>query len=344
MEDVNSISSSHLLFEPELFGLAASQYRYFASLILLPTVGFVFLYLLGRPLTKLPLIEADPDYSPPRWVLPVFAVGALFAASLSLSIGFFLTQFAATPFDTEFLQSYQKIRTLALSDTHEPLKSADLVISDYDGYSNFYIYVNGYHLFSSEVNCMMVYQCNSGLGGSSDLALIDSLNIRDPSLRHIHQLYPLPHTEAVLGFLIAGGNYIDIFSGNSGKGDCRLSFSLILTFNSFTAVYEGHITSDVGNSTVSHIDPHHTVEVFDSGGTTFALSNNNIIDPYLTMAADPSYRLCERIRITLELAKTALPTQVTDIKQWTKWASDRLLTTYQDITNQNAHGQRAETH
>ena len=155
---------------------------HFASLILLPTLGFVFLYLLGRPLTKLPLIEADPDYAPPRWVLLVFAIGALFATSLSLSIGFFLTRFTAAPSDVEFLQSYQKVRPLEIQNAHEPLKAADLVISDYDGYSNFYVYVNGYHLFSSEVNCLMIYQCKPGLTGKSGLVSLDSLNIMEGSL------------------------------------------------------------------------------------------------------------------------------------------------------------------
>jgi hypothetical protein len=106
---------------------------------------------------------------------------------------------------------------------------------------------------------------------------------------------------------------VDIISGNSGKGDCRLAFSVILEFESSKTAYAATIASDVGNSSVTHTDDHHTNEIFHSGGKTFALSDDNIIDPYLTMAADPSYRLCERIRVQLNLDKTLLPVQLTDI-------------------------------
>jgi hypothetical protein len=342
MGDVASVSSPDLFFEPELLGVVASQYRSFAALILLPTLGFVFLYLLGRPLTKLPFIETDSDYSPPRWVLPVFAIGALFATSFSLSIGFFLTRFTTGPSDVEFLRSYHKTRNIDLQSTRETIKGAHVLITAYDGASNFYIYVNGYHVFSSEVNCLMKYQCKPIIQDNTDAAFVNASRIVDYSLRHIHQLYPLPHTGSILGFLIEGTNYVDIVSGNSGRGNCDLAVSVNIEFNTFTSINAVHITPEMGSSSLTQTDNQGTLEIFNSGDKNLSPSDNNNIDPYLTLIAEGSYRLCERIRFKLDLNSRSLPTQLTDIKQWTKWVEDRAIASNKEIRNQKPYDQITE--
>jgi hypothetical protein len=84
------------MFDPTLFGVASSQYLHFASLMLAPTLGFVFLFLLGLPLKKIPGIDLG-DYSPPKWLVPIFALSSLFVISCSTSISFFLNFLSESP-------------------------------------------------------------------------------------------------------------------------------------------------------------------------------------------------------------------------------------------------------
>ena len=54
------------MFEPELFGVEAAQYRELAVVLFTPTVGFLFLYLLNRPLKSLPLVDVPLNFTPPK--------------------------------------------------------------------------------------------------------------------------------------------------------------------------------------------------------------------------------------------------------------------------------------
>ena len=66
---------------PQLFGLGQNWYFEAARAMLIPTLGFCFLCLLDLPLKSLPILNVE-DYSPPRWLVPVFALGSLFLLAL----------------------------------------------------------------------------------------------------------------------------------------------------------------------------------------------------------------------------------------------------------------------
>ena len=70
------------MLDAELFSVPASTFISYASWLAFPTAGIALLYLLGRKLTRLPFIDVGPDYTPPRWVLPILTIGLLFAVSL----------------------------------------------------------------------------------------------------------------------------------------------------------------------------------------------------------------------------------------------------------------------
>jgi hypothetical protein len=64
--------------------------------------------------------------------------------------------------------SYQILRRLTIQPGE--LLSATVAIQHYDGTSDFGIYVNGYRLFGSSSNCVMVYQCKKASDSGAKIA------------------------------------------------------------------------------------------------------------------------------------------------------------------------------
>jgi hypothetical protein len=279
------------VFDAELLGFTATQYWQFASILLTPTLGFVFLFLLNRPLKKLPFIDTGDDYQPPRWVLPVFAISSLFLASLSVSISAFLLFMNSHSSDETFLKSHQLERTLEIPADHGPLRLASLIVENYDGYSNFDVFVNGYMAVSSETSCAMLYQCNNdAFTMSSSEAKVAT---RYGSMHNLAKINNLPLQISLAKYIMPGENHIDIVSVNSGIGDCRVTFSISLEFSSSKVTRDVFILPLPDNS-IKKMDG----DVFDSYGSL----PTKLIEPYFTRAADVSYMLCQRIRYTFTLS------------------------------------------
>ena len=60
------------MFDPDILGWSAAAFLTFAQTVLTPALGFLFLYLMRLPLTKLSFVPESAKYKPPRWVLPLF--------------------------------------------------------------------------------------------------------------------------------------------------------------------------------------------------------------------------------------------------------------------------------
>ena len=220
------------MFDAELLGFTATQYWQFASVILTPTLGFVFVYLLNRPLKRLPLIDAGDDYQPPRWVLPVFAISSLFAATLSISLSAFMLLTVSRSSDSTFLRSYHLERSLEVPEDYGPIRIATVTLKQYDGYSNLDLFVNGYMAFSTETSCAMLYQCNDEASAVSVEENYKQVTMRYGSMHSLSVTNTLPLNVDLTKYLQSGQNHIDIVSVNSGIGDCALTLDLKLTFNS----------------------------------------------------------------------------------------------------------------
>ena len=193
-------------------------------------MGFCFLYLLGRPLQKIPLIEADSEVPTPKWVLPMFAVGSLLLLSFSFSAALFLDLLRSNPNVEHFIRQYHKEIQLYSTKPGDKVNDISFSLDKFDGYSKFYAYINGYRLFSSEVNCLLDYQCLPYSEETSrQVDSIKSLDLKSVSLHFIKNPFYLPHRESILHFLVPGKNKLDLISINLGKGDCNISFTVTVS-------------------------------------------------------------------------------------------------------------------
>ena len=134
------------MFEPEALGLSGPQFQQFAAALVTPALGFLFLYLLGLPLKKMPFFEVIEDYKPPAWVLPLFALGSLLALSSLASAAFFLNYFQSNSDIGSFLAAFFYVYRIETPANKDQIEQAYFTLNDYDGYSNFRILVNGYEL------------------------------------------------------------------------------------------------------------------------------------------------------------------------------------------------------
>src|SRR3954454_19544012 len=131
-------------FDSTIIGVSSTELRSFCTAMLTPMLGFLFLYLLGRPLKKIPIIDVDSDYKPPRWVLPAFALGSTFMVSVAFSCSIFLITLKSRPSAEVFLQQYERSFDLTNSKLSQPMSSATLQLEDYVGASTLHFFVNGY--------------------------------------------------------------------------------------------------------------------------------------------------------------------------------------------------------
>jgi hypothetical protein len=301
------------MFEPEVLGLSSSQYQQIAISFVAPTLGFLFLFLLGLPLKKIPFVDVIEDYTPPTWVLPLFALGSLFALCLFGSITFFANYFTEYPDDRHFLAQFIKKRTLNVPADVGKLEAASITLNDYDGSSNFRFYVNGYRMLGSSSDCLLSYQCKPPNPQSeADLQTTRSQHLKDRSFHHIHSLHSLPHTEAILDHLVQGNNFVDLVSENSNLGDCKIDAVISLSFAKADSAAKTNLYFRI------KIEPDMEKEVEPDGGTNVedkffsygrvATGEGNVpdfIDPYGTRWSDGTDRLCERVRVSIDLSQDA---------------------------------------
>jgi len=260
-------------------------------------MGFLFLFLLGQSLTKLPFIDAGEVYKPPKWVLPLFATSSLFGTSLALSFIFFLLVTPLRSSDTIFLNQYQVQRSLVPPPSHGPLRAAEIILEEYDGDSNLDIFVNGYIVFSSERDCMMNYQCTNN-SESIDFSGTYAEVPKYGYLHHLGKLSPTPNSISIEERILPGFNSIDVVSVNSGVGDCRVTLSINLRFESGEVVRSVRILPESGIAQEAQAMNLHSIDIFPSYGRS---GGERLIEPYLTYNANVSYMLCQRIRYQFTL-------------------------------------------
>ncbi|MDE8762598.1 hypothetical protein PZB21_25840 [Rhizobium sp. CBK13] len=286
------------MFEPELFGIAASRYADFGLSLLTPLLGFLFLYLLRLPLKKLPIIGGDVNYTPPKWVLPLFANGTLFAAGLSLSIAYSLTQTRVEPDQTDFGLNFEE--HIQYKPDIGPITGIEYSLDDYDGLSDFRLFLNGYRLFGTSSHCMLNFQCRHAddLGAKARFALAKPEDLADLSFRHVRELRPLPVSDDVSDYLVPGRNTIDVFVGNSGVGDCSVLATLHFRGKNAVRSLKLIVSDDPASQRIQQS----TASDYDA--YTFASSQDptapDQLIKYSTYADNPSYRICERIRVTFD--------------------------------------------
>jgi len=284
-------------FDAGLFGVPAAQFRELALALVTPTLGFVFVFVLARPLKKLPFIEVADDYVPPTWVVPIFACGSLSIMTFCFTTAFCLSLLSGNPAVNDFMTQYH--RNIPLDIPSGRLTSALITIDDYDGYSSFRIFVNGYRVFSSTSHCRLLFQCRPY---SQDLARhfneFRRLSVNYKTIHHLEDSFSIPHSEDIGNLLIAGKNTIDFQAVNSGVATCRLTISLKINSDFQRTIA---ITPDPWKPI--KIDPAAIVQEFDTGTNA---GEGDEIPVYRTNNRNQSYRLCERIRLEFTLNSNQL--------------------------------------
>lgn len=310
-------------FVPEVFEISSERLFSLSGSVLAPALGFLFLYLLRLPLHKLPLIDAPPDWKPPRWALPLFALASTAIVVFSAALGLALELIPDIPPSAEVSDHFGIIRDVDVADM-AVVKSIAVSVSDYDRESDLRIIANGYIQFSTSTNCMMSYQCRPA---TAEVPLEAKQIFEGPALKYVSlyrvkQRYILPINLDVTNFFVPGANFIDIISGNSGVGNCRVQLAVSM---SDAAGITKHFEISISDSESEHLDLRSAAkpeEVFFSEYKTPSANSEPGIHPvYRTLEANPSYRLCQRIRMFVRLSKTQLSWR-TDA-MWVRWAQDR---------------------
>src|SRR5215204_689596 len=136
------------MFEPEILsGVGASRLLEISLSLVTVTAAFLFLYLLGLPPLKTLLgfikqeahAENLKGFEIPRVILPTFALGFLFISVALFSCGLTLWVIGQDIDASDYESSFGVIRTTNLSDR---VQRVLLTINEYDGISNFGVYVN----------------------------------------------------------------------------------------------------------------------------------------------------------------------------------------------------------
>ena len=233
--------------EAELFELQLEDWKTLASLLFSPAVAMVAIYLFGVDLTKLPFIPAEIPYRPPVSFVRAAAILLSFLFTLSMSVWLTLRVYAGPLPDVESFM-HQFFRALSSEEVQWQsqanavgVNKGRISLLEYDGYSDLRVYVNSVRIFGTHIDCMLVSQC---------------------SLLPIHREFSLNSNST---------NYIEIFSNNSGIGDCNVSLGVELfapSGGSFSNVF--HVTSERSDS-----------------------------HRYETIPEYSSYRTCDQIRLVI---------------------------------------------
>jgi hypothetical protein len=221
--------------DASFLGISSSEFLQVAGALLTTTAAFVFLFLLNVPIKKLPLFAEYSNYEPPSWLVPWFAGVSLLLLTASASSGLFLRYLHSTPSETDFLaQYYETLTPFEIPDGYGALVNANMTITTAEG--NFGIYVNGWRVFSSEVNCGLEFLCKTDAEWLRNeqrwRAEIDSLPELWDTYYTKNVLYRLPYTLSIMQWLVPGDNFIDIHTASPGMGACNLEGRLALNFQS----------------------------------------------------------------------------------------------------------------
>jgi hypothetical protein len=285
------------VFDPEILGWPSLSWASFAQSMLTPALGFVFLYLMGLELTKLSWVPGDAKYKPPRWVLPLFAQGSVFAIVAAFS-GYLFANYLKEP-DLAAEVKPELFLTRELTPA-EPLSDVTVSLRAYDGFSHFRVFVNGYHVFSTTRDCVATFQCKpqgdevavreiaafymntSGRGSVYDLGRMNRLG-EQISLKH---------------YLVAGRNHIDVISENAATGGCELTAEVALkTAQPQPKAHVLHIRNLHGGSNPAPVGQLQPEETF------LARAGSSLGKSHERRGA-----VCERIRVALTLTEAQAAT------------------------------------
>jgi len=310
-------------FAPEIFGVSSDRLFAISGALVTPALGFLFLYVLRLPLASLPGIETPSDWKPPRWVLPVFALISTAAVVFTAATGLTLEVAPARPPLDEVNGHFALLRDVPTAD-FKAVRSIVVSVDDYDGASDFRVISNGYVQFSTSTNCLMNYQCKASDAALSPeaISMLNGPPLKYPSLFRVKQFFRLPVRLDVTNFAAPGSNFIDIIVGNSGIGDCRLAISVSLSDGgAVKRTFTLSISDGVGGGVSLRADAA-AMETFFSVSKPQASALAPAVHPiYRTFEADPSFRLCQRIRLIIPLSADQLAWRSGE--EWTRWAQDR---------------------
>ena len=290
------------MFEPEILGFAPSTLWSLAQALITPALGFVFLYLMGLPLTKLFFLPDRTEYSPPKWVLPLFAHGSLFTLVAIVSTNVFLNRAHEGDLTAAINSQLMLTRELETSDS-QPTK-VTAIVNRYDGFSHFALFANGYHLFSSDRDCVTTFQCTSDAKEAKKNAdEFKKYRKKGGSLYEMNVTNSLPHEIVLNHYLAQGNNYIDVISENSGTGSCEFNLEIrLLQEQGNESRYSISIRPlhDVpGAEDPKATSPLAAEEIFYSGGP----ASGETVSRYQTSTFERRNTVCERIRIAMKLTE-----------------------------------------
>lgn len=215
------------------------------------------------------------------------------------------------------------IRDVRISNL-DAVKSVMVSINDYDRESDLRIITNGYVQFSSSTNCIMIYQCQpANAEFPQDAKLVfGGLALQYISLFRVRQRYSLPLHLDVTNFLIPADNFLDIISGNSGVGSCRVSVSISISdVSGAKKNFDILILDAEGQRIDLRADAQPQETFYSVDRPPGSISEPTMHPVYRTLEADPSYRLCQRVRMVMPITKDQLSWR--SQQAWVQWAQDR---------------------
>jgi hypothetical protein len=288
------------MFGPEIYGISSATLLAYSQALLTPAAGFVFIYLLGLPLKEIAQLP-KVNYTPPAWVVPVFANVVFFAFVLTGACAAFLNFWHENSFAANIKTELFLERTLDLS-AKQPTRLS-VVLRSYDSFSGFSIVANGYHVLSSNRDCATSFQCTAD-AAKAKIALEEFIEKRKSggSLYELDRTNSLPHEVALNHYVHIGQNHLDIVSENSGTGSCEVQFDLVvaddenreqfaLKIYPYRAAREGQEPKRKG--------PLSREEDFYSGGSV----SGSRVERYNVSATERPYVVCERLRVAFTLSE-----------------------------------------
>jgi hypothetical protein len=283
---------------PQLFGLDQDWFVESARILLIPTLGFCFVYLLGLPLKSLPVLKVE-DYNPPKWVVPLFALGSLFVLMLfsAISVSMYIRKEPASA--EAFRSSYHVVQQLDVKDLTEAegTINASIILGEIDNLSNFQIFVNGVRVFGSTSHCVLQVQCRQRRDHVEQeyeivhRQVLAAFSGGARSRYNLVQPFYMPHMIDITGYLVKGQNFIDFHSDSGGHGACEFRF--LVSFRN-GLIRRSHRVR------ISNSAPDHQHEE-DAVLSPKQDPNGKFILPYMTSPAYSSHRICQRYRIEFEL-------------------------------------------
>ncbi|MGZ8395816.1 MAG: hypothetical protein ACXWVB_04025 [Rhodoplanes sp.] len=295
------------MFEPDIFGWPASSFLSLSQTLLTPALGFAFLYLMRLPLTKFSWVPGDASYVPSRWVVPLFAQGAVFAMVSAFSVYLFANYFRAPDLSAEIGSEFFLRRELAIAD---PASDVTVALMKYDGFSHFRVFVNGYHVFSTTRDCVASFQCKpeGEEKASKEAIAFNALTTGRGSVYYLSRANPLGEEISLRHYLVAGQNHIDLLSENSATGGCELTAAVAVRSAQQTRPHALRVFSHRGAEPLPFglLQDEH----FYAGGTPPDVGS---VERYKTSKHERRGAVCERVRIVLTLTEAQAAALSTDL-------------------------------